>query len=99
MKYYVIKEPFAFIVTSRGNKYDFVSRFFAPNAGIIENPVTGSSHSTLIPFWSERLSKDEMVAAQLSARGGVLYCKDNTGCGRVNIGGEAVCYLIGDILL
>lgn len=91
-----IKEPFAFIVTAKGDvKYDFVSRFFAPGAGIVEDPVTGSSHSTLIPFWSERLGKKEMTAAQLSARGGVLYCKDIKE--RVEIGGEAVCYLKGEI--
>jgi len=91
----LIKEPFAFIVTLKSDKFDFVSRFFAPNAGINEDPVTGSSHSTLIPFWSERLKKDEMVSAQLSQRGGILYCKDKGD--RVEIGGKAVCYLTGNI--
>lgn len=92
------KELFAFIVTASGSGgYDFVSRFFAPNAGIVEDPVTGSSHSTLIPFWSERLGKSEMTAAQLSVRGGVLYCRDMGE--RVEIGGEAVCYMVGNIIL
>jgi len=92
-----IKEPFAFIVTAPGSKCDFVSRFFAPNAGIDEDPVTGSSHSTLIPFWSGRLNKKEMTAAQLSKRGGTLYCRDRGE--RVEIGGRAACYLRGEILL
>lgn len=88
---------FAVIVTAKGEKYDFVSRFFAPDAGIPEDPVTGSSHCTLIPFWSERLHKSEMTARQLSKRGGTLYCRD---CGdRVEISGTARCYLKGDIVL
>jgi PhzF family phenazine biosynthesis protein len=90
-----IKEAFAVIVTAKGASCDFVSRFFAPNAGIAEDPVTGSSHSTLIPFWRERLGKQQMTARQLSARGGTLFCED---CGaRVKIGGNAVCYLRGEI--
>lgn len=92
-----IKDPFAFIVTAKGDHYDFVSRFFAPNAGIVEDPVTGSSHSTLIPFWSERLNKSKMTAAQLSQRGGILYCEDKKD--RVEIGGKAVCYMVGEIVL
>jgi phenazine biosynthesis protein PhzF family len=86
----------AVIVTARGDRADFVSRFFAPNAGIPEDPVTGSSHSTLIPFWAERLGRGKMTALQLSRRGGVLYCEN---CGeRVKIGGTAVLYLQGEIL-
>lgn len=88
---------FAVIVTAPGEGCDFVSRFFAPNAGIIEDPVTGSSHSTLIPFWSERLHKTGMVARQLSRRGGTLFCEDLGE--RVRIGGTAVCYLRGEIAL
>ncbi|MPM01903.1 putative isomerase YddE [bioreactor metagenome] len=84
---------FAMIVTAKGDTCDFVSRFFAPNAGIPEDPVTGSSHSTLIPFWSERLGKSKMLARQLSRRGGTLYCQDRGE--RVLIGGTAVCYLKG----
>ncbi|HKM33672.1 MAG TPA: PhzF family phenazine biosynthesis protein [Lachnospiraceae bacterium] len=86
---------FAVTVTAKGDTCDFVSRFFAPNAGIIEDPVTGSSHSSLIPFWSERLHKEHMLAKQLSPRGGVLIC-ENAG-DRVHISGNAVCYLIGEI--
>jgi len=86
---------FAIIVTAKGSADDFVSRFFAPNAGIPEDPVTGSSHATLIPFWAEKLGKREMTARQLSERGGVLYCKD---CGeRVKIAGKAALYLQGEI--
>lgn len=92
-----IPEVFGFIVTAKGKDCDFVSRFFAPGAGIDEDPVTGSSHTTLIPFWSERLGKKEMVAKQLSHRGGMLFCRD---CGEnVQIAGYAVTHLIGDILL
>ncbi|MFH1512412.1 MAG: PhzF family phenazine biosynthesis protein [Bacillota bacterium] len=92
-----ITGPLGFIVTAEGDVHDFVSRFFAPNAGIDEDPVTGSSHATLIPFWSERLKKSEMTAAQLSRRGGVLRCEDKGD--RVLIAGKAVCYLRGEILL
>ncbi|WP_312693750.1 PhzF family phenazine biosynthesis protein [Caproiciproducens sp.] len=88
---------FGIVVTARGDSCDFVSRYFAPNAGLPEDPVTGSSHSTLIPFWSERLHKTEMFARQLSKRGGCLYCRD---CGeRVEISGEAKLYLSGEIEL
>lgn len=65
-----IKDAFAVIVTAKANDCDFVSRFFAPNAGINEDPVTGSSHCTLIPFWSEKLNKKKMTARQLSERAG-----------------------------
>ena len=88
---------FGIIVTAKGESVDFVSRFFAPGAGIPEDPVTGSSHCTLIPFWSERLGKSEMEALQLSKRGGRLYCKNLND--RVEIGGRAVCYLKGEILI
>lgn len=85
------------IVTAKGDSADFVSRFFAPNAGIPEDPVTGSAHSTLIPFWAERLCKSKMVAKQLSKRGGVLHCEN---CGdRVKIAGKATLYLQGEILV
>jgi len=90
-----IPDCFAVIVTAKGNTADFVSRFFAPKAGVPEDPVTGSSHATLIPFWAERLGKDQMTAKQLSKRGGTLYCKD---CGeRVKISGKAALYLCGEI--
>ncbi len=76
---------------------DFVSRFFAPRAGVPEDPVTGSAHSTLIPFWARRLGKDELFARQISKRGGELHCR-NLGQ-RVGIGGEAVVYTRGEIAL
>jgi PhzF family phenazine biosynthesis protein len=85
------------IVTAPGDECDFVSRFFAPLVGIPEDPVTGSAHCTLIPFWSKRLGKKIMDARQLSARGGILRCED---CGeRVKISGKAVRYLKGKIEL
>jgi PhzF family phenazine biosynthesis protein len=92
-----LDDPFAIIVTAKGSDCDFVSRFFAPNAGIPEDPVTGSSHSTLIPFWSKRLHKKELTAKQLSQRGGSLFCRDRGD--RVDIGGTAVCYLEGELKL
>jgi predicted PhzF superfamily epimerase YddE/YHI9 len=88
-------ESRAVIVTAPGEKVDFVSRFFAPGVGIDEDPVTGSAHTVLIPFWAERLGKTKMEALQLSKRGGRIYCqlKDE----RVEIGGKAVTYLKGEI--
>ncbi|NJD77502.1 MAG: PhzF family phenazine biosynthesis protein [Candidatus Methanoperedens sp.] len=86
---------FAVIVTAPGENCDFVSRFFAPRAGIPEDPVTGSSHCTLIPYWSERLRKKELHAFQLSERGGELFCEDKGE--RVAIGGRSVTYLSGTI--
>jgi len=86
---------FGVIVTAPGKKSDFVSRFFAPGAGIPEDPVTGSAHCTLIPYWSERLGKKELHAFQLSERGGELFCIDKGK--RVSIGGRAVAYQSGTI--
>ena len=83
----------AVIVTARGKEVDFVSRFFAPTYGISEDPVTGSSHCTLIPYWSKQLSKSTLVALQVSPRGGKLYCQDKID--RVKIGGHAITYLQG----
>ena len=83
------------IVTARDHEADFVSRFFAPAAGIDEDPVTGSAHCTLIPFWAERLRKQEMFAKQISKRGGELFCRLMGD--RVSIGGQAVVYLRGEI--
>lgn len=85
------------IITAPGKTTDFVSRFFAPNAGIDEDPVTGSAHSQLIPFWSEKLGKKKMFARQLSARGGDVYCEQlNTE--RVIMGGNCVFYMKGEIV-
>lgn len=85
----------AVIVTAPGEKSDFVSRFFAPNVGVDEDPVTGSAHCTLIPYWAERLGKNSLYARQVSTRGGELFCElvDD----RVRIGGSAVLYLKGEI--
>jgi PhzF family phenazine biosynthesis protein len=83
------------IVTAPGKESDFVSRFFAPAIGVDEDPVTGSAHTSLIPYWSKRLGKTEMTAIQLSSRRGYLKC--NYLGDRVEIGGQAVTYLIGEI--
>jgi PhzF family phenazine biosynthesis protein len=88
-------EAFAVIVTAPGDDVDFVSRFFAPKAGIPEDPVTGSAHCTLIPFWADRLGKSKLQARQISRRGGYLRC-ENRG-DRVIISGKAVEYLRGEI--
>lgn len=88
---------FGIIVTAKGNDYDFVSRFFAPNAGVDEDPVTGRAYCSLIPFWRERLEKTKFKAKQLSKRGGVLYCEDCHE--RVRIGGKVVRYLKGNICI
>lgn len=85
------------MVTSRATTpgFDFVSRFFAPGSGIDEDPVTGSSHCCLTPFWSHRLGKTEMVARQLSARGGTLRLR--LAGDRVKLGGQAVTVLRGEL--
>lgn len=86
-----------FILTSPSTKYDFVSRFFAPKFGVNEDPVTGSAHTLLIPFWSKRLDKINMVARQQSKRGGTLYCTYLED--RVRISGGAFLYSKGEIRL
>lgn len=90
-----LRQSLGVIVTACGEKTDFVSRCFFPKFGVDEDPVTGSAHCSLIPFWAERLKKKRMTAAQLSKRGGLLSCEL---CGkRVKIGGKAVLYLAGEI--
>ena len=86
------------IVTSHSasHEYDFVSRFFAPAVGVNEDPVTGSAHCVLGPFWSKRLGKEELVAYQASARGGVV--KVRLAGPRVKLGGQAVTVLRGELL-
>lgn len=84
------------IVTARGDQYDFVSRFFAPGAGVDEDPVTGSAHTALAPFWGARLGKSEMTGFQASARGGVV--KVRLAGDRVILCGEAVTVLRGELL-
>jgi PhzF family phenazine biosynthesis protein len=85
------------IVTAPGTESDFVSRFFAPKVGVPEDPVTGSAHCTLIPYWSEKLGKSTLHAVQLSERGGELFCEDLAD--KVQIAGHAVTYLEGSISL
>ncbi len=82
------------IVTAPGTDVDFVSRFFVPNSVIGEDPVTGSAHSTLIPYWSKHLNKSDLTARQLSARGGYLWCKYLGD--RVTMAGNAVLYMKGE---
>ncbi|MGB1465560.1 MAG: PhzF family phenazine biosynthesis protein [Alcanivorax nanhaiticus] len=90
-------DTFAVMITARGDDCDFVSRFFAPAKGVPEDPVTGSAHCTLVPFWAEQLGKATLHARQLSARGGELFCALNGD--RVSLSGEARCYLKGELLL
>ena len=88
-------DAFAVIVSAPGREVDFVSRFFAPRAGVPEDPVTGSAHCTLVPYWAARLGKRELTARQLSARGGELVCALHGE--RVAIAGKTVEYLRGEI--
>jgi PhzF family phenazine biosynthesis protein len=85
------------IATAKGDNVDFVSRCFYPEAGIEEDPVTGSAHTTLIPYWAEQLGKMHLSARQISPRGGELTCLLRGA--RVDISGSAVTYLIGDIFV
>jgi PhzF family phenazine biosynthesis protein len=85
------------IVTAPGEWVDFVSRFFGPAVGINEDPVTGSAHTTLTPYWSRQLAKSELTARQLSERGGDLICRNRGN--RVEIAGEAVTFSEGEVYL
>jgi PhzF family phenazine biosynthesis protein len=90
-------DRFAVIVTAPGTDCDFVSRFFAPAKGVPEDPVTGSAHCTLIPYWAERLNKNSLRARQVSRRGGELWCELQGD--RVRISGRCALFLKGEILL
>lgn len=90
-------DPGGVIVTSPGQNVDFVSRFFTPQSAILEDPVTGSAHCSLIPYWAAQLNKSVLVAKQLSKRGGMLFCKYEGD--RVQISGQAVTYMTGLIWL
>ena len=83
------------IATAPGADVDFVSRFFAPQSGIFEDPVTGSAHTTLAPYWAKRLGRDELSATQLSKRRGSLRCR--VAGDRVEISGQARAYMAGKI--
>jgi PhzF family phenazine biosynthesis protein len=87
--------PFSVCITAPGNQSDFVSRYFAPSYGVPEDPVTGSSHCALVPYWSDRLGKTKLHAQQLSKRGGELWCELKKE--RVILKGKAVLYLRGSI--
>jgi PhzF family phenazine biosynthesis protein len=85
------------IVTAQGSEHDFISRFFAPGSGIPEDPVTGSAHTSLAPYWGERLGRNELVGYQASARGGVVQV---TSAGdRVHLKGQAITVLDGELLV
>jgi PhzF family phenazine biosynthesis protein len=88
-------DPGGVIVTAIGDNCDFVSRFFTPQASILEDPVTGSAHCSLIPFWAKRLNKKELYAQQVSERMGKLFCEDRGD--RVIISGQAKTYSIGNL--
>lgn len=85
------------IVTAPGDRCDFVSRFFAPKVGVPEDPVTGSAHCVLIPYWATVLGKKELYALQVSKRGGELFC--GLAGERVRISGKAILYLEGTITI
>ena len=85
------------IVSAEGQNCDFVSRCFFPATGVDEDPVTGSAHTTLTPYWSEKLNKSKLIAKQISSRGGELTCEIHEN--RVYIGGNAVEYMCGDITI
>lgn len=90
-------DRFAVIVTAPGRRHDFVSRFFAPAKGVDEDPVTGSAHCTLIPYWAQKLGRNPLRARQVSLRGGELHCEHRGD--RVTIAGEAALFLKGRIIL
>jgi PhzF family phenazine biosynthesis protein len=92
-----IKSHFAVIVSAPGEHSDFVSRFFAPNAGVNEDPVTGSAHCTLIPYWAKRLNKTKLHAFQLSSRKGEIFCEYSGD--RVIISGHSTLFAKGEIYL
>lgn len=90
-------DPGGLVVTSVGSDCDFVSRYFTPQSTILEDPVTGSAHCSLIPFWSSRLGKDTLFARQISERGGELYCENKEQ--RVIVAGKARTYSVGHIYI
>ncbi len=90
-------DTFAVIVSAPGQESDFVSRFFAPRGGVAEDPVTGSAHCTLVPYWSKRLGKTNLYARQVSTRGGELWCEDHGA--RVSLKGRAVKFMTGEIII
>ena len=82
--------------TAKGREYDCVSRSFAPKLGVTEDPVCGSGHCHIIPYWAEKSGKDRFIAYQASERGGTLYCRMEGG--RVKLAGKAALYSVAEIL-
>jgi len=97
VKLKAIENVFAVCATAPGGDCDFVSRFFAPAAGINEDPVTGSAHCSLIPYWANRLGKDSLHARRISRRGGEVFCESRGE--RVGIGGNCVLFAEGEIVI
>ncbi len=89
--------PYDVVVSAKGKEYDFVSRYFWPSNGGIEDPVTGSIHSCLAPYWADKLSKQNLIAYQASTRGGILECSIKED--KVLVSGDAVLYLKGKIFI
>lgn len=94
-----LKDGLGVILTAKSQEFDFVSRAFFPKLNVNEDPVCGSAHCQLIPYWSEQFSKQEMVARQLSERGGTLFCKLDDERERVHISGYAALYSIAELQL
>ena len=90
-------EPIGVVASAPGTEVDFVSRFFGPKVGVPEDPVTGSAHCLAAPYWSRRLGKQELLARQISRRGGEIHCRMAAGGDRVFLSGSAVFYLQGEI--
>lgn len=88
-------DPGGVVVTAKGKEVDFVSRFFTPQASILEDPVTGSAHCSLIPYWAKQLGKEKLSALQLSSREGQLFCEQAGD--RVKISGRAVTFMEGSM--
>ena len=96
-KLLALEEGFGVIVTAKGDSVDFVSRFFGPKAGVAEDAVTGSAHCTLVPYWALRLGWSDLVAHQVSARGGELHCELRGD--RVIMSGQCTLFLTGSLWL
>ena len=92
-----LPEGLGVIITAKGNHHDFVSRAFFPKLNVNEDPVCGSAHCGLIPYWANKLNKHDMIAQQLSSRGGIVHCKLEGP--RVKLAGKAALYSIADIFL
>ena len=90
-------DPGGVVITSKGTKSDFVSRYFVPQCSFFEDPVTGSTHCSLVPYWSEILKKTKLKSIQLSERGGEMFCEDLGN--RVIINGKAKTYFKGKVNL